>query len=293
MTSAGLPEFMQGVVDKDPSTWPQCKTGEIWEVGKHLDEDYPTPSDDMMCELWQTHMGVPAVSTKSIFGVYTPPERPIKAVASVDLCEMVRDTRKALYAATKVPLPTGAWSADYSAGTWYDKSLGNCRERSVVVSMLRVLMNAGYVSPVEGSAEIADTLGHWRESGVWVVANTSTLPGCEPGTIKHTLAESMNAQFDGLVLPRNHNGTGTLTKASALRQIIREAGITGVPVMHIDDAPYHHDGFRAEQDLFDDKIYLLGATYGAACDSLDYSFETPLDTFRGANALFKYLGVVK
>lgn len=293
MTSTGSPEFMQGVIDDDPSTWPQCEVGEIWEIGKHLNNDYPTPTDEMLRNLWQTHMGTPAVSTEGVFGVYTPPEQTVKAVASVDLCEMVRDTRKALYAATRVPLPTGAWPADYSAGTWYDKKFGYCRERSVVVSVIRALMSAGLVPPVEGSSEIADTLKDWRESGVWVVANTSTLPGCEPGTIEHTLAKSMRGQFDGLVLPRNHDGQGPVTKATAVRTIMKEAGIAGVPVVHLDDAPYHHASFRIERDQFDSQVFLLGATYGAPTESLDFAFDTPLAAFKGANALFNYLGVTK
>lgn len=287
-------ERLSIVDDENPQTWPQLKTGELWVPGFHFDVDYPTPSDEQMQSLWSEHMGVrEAVSTSGIFGVFTPPETPVKAVASVDLCEVLRETQQGLYDATGVK---GKYNSNYSYGTWYDPNLvGENKERSVVVSVARVLINNGLIRPVNGIERITDILAGWREAGVWVVANTSTLPGCEPGTIKYTLAKSAGAQFDGIVFPRNHNGDGTLTKATALKAITHQAGVSpDVPIIHIDDADHHHAAFRAQESSFNGQMYLLAAAYdGKEAPHADFNLASPLETFMKANALFKDLGVVK
>jgi len=287
-------ERLNVVDDENPKTWPQLEPGEFWVPGFHFDVDYPTPSDEQIRDLWATHMEVSeAVSTNDIFGVFTPPKTPVKAIASVDLCEVIRETQQCLYNATGVE---GKHNSNYAYGTWYDpERVGKNMERSIVVSVARVLMHNGLVKPVAGIEKITDILTGWREAGVWVIANTSTLPGCEPGTIKHTLAESAGTQFDGIVFPRNHDGNGTVTKATALRTIMSEAGVSPkVPVLHIDDAAYHHASFRAEQNSFVGQMFLLAPAYNdKQVAYADFNFNSPLETFIGANALFNYLGVMK
>jgi hypothetical protein len=287
-------ERLSTVDNEDPTTWPQLKTGEIWVPGFHLDADYPTPHDEQMRELWTEHMGVnEAVSTNKVFGVFTPPAMSVKAVASVDLCEVIRETQMSLFDATGV---TGNHNSNYSCGTWYDpERVGESKERSIVVSVARVLIDKGLVKPVDEIEKITDILAGWRKAGIWVIANTSTLPGCEPGTIKHTLAKSTSSQFDGIVFPRNHDGNGTVTKATALKTIIDEAGVSpDVPIIHIDDAYYHHASFRAEKSSFNGQMFLLAPAYdGKKVAHVDFEFSSPLETFVGANALFNYLGVTK
>jgi hypothetical protein len=69
------------------------------------------------------------------------------------------------------------------------------------------------------------------------------LPNCERATIENLLAKELPSYFDGIILPRNHYGDGTVTKGDALRAVV--STITGSEngkvekVVHIDDAPHH------------------------------------------------------
>ena len=293
MTRAGLSVQREGIDNLDRSTWPQCPAGSFWIPGEHLDTDYPTPTADELRQIWQDHMNVSeAISTNDVFGVFTPPEREIYAIASVDLCEVVRHTKRGLHAATDV---RGNHSAAYSEGTWYDVGkVGYTYERSIVESVTRVLMNNRKIEPVKGIKRIANILRTWRENGVWVTANTSTLPGCERPTIEYNLAEDCDGQFDGLILPRGHDGNGTISKATALKTALKEVGLDStLPIIHLDDADVHHKGFRDARDEFGKHLYLLAPDYGHEVPNADIVFPTPLETFLGAHALFKELGVVR
>lgn len=288
------PDSLIRINDNDPTTWPQTIPGNFWVPGWHLDREYPIPSGDDLVELWKTHMETTeAIQAHDVFGVFTPPIRDIEAVASIDLCEVVRHTRKALYEITGVK---DGHNSNYSIGTWYDPSkVGVAYERSIVVSVIRAAINTGQVSSVEGMDSISEILKEWRNSGVLVIANTSTLPGCEPGTIEHTLANSARKQFDGIVFPRNHDGNGSTSKANAIRTLMQEAKVRpDVPVIHIDDADYHHKAFRDEKEFFCGLMFLLAPTYdGVQVPNADATFESPLKAFTGATNLLKHMGVVR
>ena len=218
----------------------------LWLPGMHLDEEYHTPDDAELETLWEAYNpDGTAEACTDVYGVFTRRDG-IRAVASVDLCEVVRDTVLGLDEATGV-YPKRR--STYGTGTWYREDVSDPNyQESVIVSAIRALMGKGLVRPVEHIDAIATMLRNWRAQGVYVVANTSTLPGCERGTIQHTLAEYLPGCFDALVLPRNHTGTGSMTKARALEAITTQAGIPllDMPFVHIDDALRHVNSFRAQ-----------------------------------------------
>jgi hypothetical protein len=210
-----------------------------------LDEEYPVPSNEELCELWTTYQpGKQALPLERVYGVHNPPASPPRGIASIDLCEVIRDTAVALDMATGVSLGR---RHIYSTDTWFDKSeRGKDYETSVVVSIIRAAMDEGLVRPVDDIQAIRRIIEDWHQQGIYCVANTSTLPGCERGTIAHTLARDLSGCFDALVLPRNHDGTGTVTKATALDLLAEQAGldVDSLPMVHIDDAPHHIADFQ-------------------------------------------------
>jgi hypothetical protein len=262
---------------------------QLWIPGAHLDLEYPTPSDEELCEIWEDYTGKPSKSLTGICGVYIPlnqQQRP-RAIASIDLCEVVRDTVVALDAATGYE-PVRRTS--YSQQRWYSTANSSPDiEKSVVVSLVRVLMDAGHVQPVEGISEIRTILQDWRNNGVYCVANTATLPGCERGTIEYTLKQYLPNCFDAIVLPRNHDGSGSVTKANALVSLAKACGLSlaTVPVIHIDDAAHHIQAF---DDMFkhlpkyERFTPLHSDNHHAPVDS---HTSTPLEAFVKANIFLK------
>lgn len=272
----------------------QCKPGELWYPGLYLDEEYTAPSTEELLTLWSNYTSSTDFRPiTGVYGVYDAPEGEVKAVASVDLCEVVRDTVVCLDSATGIRLGR---RGNYEAGTWFNKKdNGPAYEFSVISSVLRVMMSRGLVQPVEEISDIRDTLRSWRHNGIYVVANTSTLPGCEQGTIEHTLSRDLPDCFDALVLPRNYDGSGSVTKAGALSILAEEAGIDlpGLPVVHIDDMAHHILGF---QESYRDhpRIKLLAPihldNHSAIAEELHCA--TPLDAFEKADTYFKEQGVL-
>lgn len=272
----------------------QCKPGELWYPGLHLDAEYQVPSNEELTVLWQDYAGTENVrATKDVYGVYEVPSGEISAVASVDLCEVVRDTVVSLDKATGL---SGKRRGVYSKDTWFDPTkVGGEYEYSVVVSVIRAVMDSGLVEPVEDITDIKSILLQWRSHGVFVVANTSTLPGCEKGTIIHTLGRDLAGCFDGLVLPRNYDGNGSVTKAEALRVVTDEAGIDldNMPFVHIDDMAHHIAGFQANYKEHP-RIKLFTPLHADNhFVSAELHCNSPLEAFRKADAYFSSQGVIQ
>lgn len=274
----------------------QCAPDELWYPGLHLDAEYPVPTDAELTALWETYEpAAPAHTTREVYGVYSEPKNDVRAVASVDLCEVVRDSGMGLDEVVGM-LPQRR--SAYSRGSWFeitDTQTSVDYERSVVVSGIRAIMHSGLVRPVEHIEAIGSFLRNWRAQGVYVVANTSTLPGCETGTIQHTFARDLPGCFDALVLPRNHDGKGSITKARALGMLASEAGIelAAVPFVHIDDAPHHIQGF---QDLHSTHATMrLFAPEHEDNHTIadDIRCDTPLEAFIGADRHFRERGIVR
>lgn len=214
----------------------------LWYPGIDLETEYPTPESEELVSLWEGYAKVPSLAVEGVFGAYTPPESEVRAIVSFDMCEVVRDTIVAIDHATGLePIRRNL----YSEGTWFSaEKMGQDYERNVITSIARVLMDADLVEPADDIFDIALYMLKWREAGVYNIANTSTLPGCEPGTIRF-LSENMPGCLQGILLPRNHDGKGRLTKAQSLSVWGDEAGIDvhAIPIVKIDDLPFHLNGF--------------------------------------------------
>jgi hypothetical protein len=278
----------------DQETRLQCQPDQLWYPGLHLDDEYPILTSQELEALWVEYD--PDASPQAlheVYGVFTTPHKNVKAIASIDLCEVVRDTAVGLDSVTGLTL--GRRSAYYPK-TWFDRSVtGSDYEASVIISAVRALMHAGLVQPVEHIGAIRSILCNWRAQGVYCIANTSTLPGCESGTIIHTLGRDLRGGFDALVLPRNYDGTGTITKARALEMVSEQAGLAldSVPFVHIDDAPHHVEGFLNHYTT-NERLRLFSPK-NATNDAInaDLLCESPLDSFLKANAYFRQLGITQ
>jgi len=164
----------------------------------------------------------------------------------------------------------------------------------VILNGIRVLMGSGQFHPVDNIEAIAATLRNWRRQGIYCVANTSTLPGCEVPTIKNTLGNSLPGCFDALVLPRNHHAVGKITKAYALDSVASEAGVPlySVPLVHIDDAQPHIESFRTYYAGREDMRLLSPVHYLQPVTDPELQSETPVAAFFRATEFFRQTGVI-
>lgn len=219
---------------------------QLWVPGQgyRLSAEHPVPPTEELQAHWQAYLRgsddivVPAPGVYGVVRALQAGERP-RAYASVDLCEVVRTTSLSM---RKVEEPE---PRDVSCIHCYGHGLSVANDIAVV----QVLMSKDLIAPTKDVDAVASQLRHWRALGVYVVANTSTLPGCELGTIRF-LRRYMPGAFDGLLLPRNHEGTAALTKGVAARQLLQAFGEDvaehRVAAVHIDDVPHHNIAFRKE-----------------------------------------------
>lgn len=270
----------------------QCGPNELWLPGMHLDDEYPVPTNEELSELWSEYTQADAHPLEGVYGVFTPPEE-ARAVASVDLCEVVRETAFALDQATGYEIER---RSVYAANRWFHREASDHdMEQSVVVSIVRVLMHAGHIEPVDGIEGIREILITWREQGVYVVANTATLPGCEAGTIAHTLRRDLRDCFDALVLPRGWDGTSGVSKAGALAILGAEVGLPlhDKPLVHIDDARHHIEGFRNDFLEHTQAAFFMPYSVGTHDGADLWHPMTSLESFEAADEHFKKHGVVR
>ena len=206
---------------------------ELWVPGNQLLDDYPVMQENELVTSWENYLGAPAVGISAVLGAVAAGLEGRQRIASIDLCEVVRETH--VDAAGLI----GKRRGDIANFGSYAQTLGMTNGEECAV--IRVLMNELGTQPIDGIETIADTIRRWRKHDILTVANTSTLPGCEQVTIDF-LKTHLEDCFDGIVFPRNHDGAGTTTKASALEALLEETGNaeTVERLVHIDDAPYHH-----------------------------------------------------
>jgi hypothetical protein len=270
----------------------QCGPNQLWVPGMHLDEEYPVPTSEELAAAWSNYnTDTPARALTGVYGVYTPPTQAVTAIASVDLCEVLRQSAVAMDIASGVSIGS---RSSYHENTWYDpKFVGEEYKMALVTSTLQVVMSEGLVEPVEHGTAIAAFLRNWRRQGIYCVANTSTLPGCERGTIKNTLERDYKGCFDALVLPRNYDGRGSVTKASALALLASEAAIntTDMPMVHIDDTPHHVNSF-IEHHGPDARLQMFIPRHNDNHHApIEMQCDTPLEAFIRADQYFANEGV--
>lgn len=223
--------------------------GELWRPGESLDHEYPTPSAAELCVELQGLVGEreEVFESTEVFGALRKPRdgEEIHGVMSVDLCEVLRYSARSLADAMGIE---GYNSNQYMDALWDASDREPEYLQRVLQAKTQVFMGMDLVEPVEGHTEIAELMQEWRkERGVYVVANTSTLPGCEISTLRF-LGKYYPDCFDGIVLPRNHDGKGKITKADALGHVLEELAVHGAEPKfagHIDDTIHHLDAMIA------------------------------------------------
>lgn len=267
------------------------KRVDLWLPGRDMDlsHEYPTPDQEELAALWQRYSSDSMlVEAPGVYGVIREPDTLPDVVVSVDVCEVLRQSHVSYRSVEDVsgrPIESNIF-------TYGDESL-SISSGLDITNVLRVLMNNNLVSPVENIGRIAAVMQTWRNNNVYVVANTSTLPGCEPGTIEF-FNEYLSGCFDGILLPRNHDGTQPLTKGIALKNLVdkfrEDFGATPQLVIHIDDAPHHQHGVINEHsDQMDYTVATFAPYYKLDVEHPESTLigETPYETFRIAHSFIR------
>ncbi len=276
----------------------ECQKDELWVPGMWLNSEYPEATPDTLKDAWQFYSGGEAVPLQDVLGVYTPRDD-VRAIASIDVCEVLRDTVVSIDRASNIVhhetgLEIGR-RADYSGTTWYSaEAAGLPYERATIQSIAQVLMNEDLITPVDEIEDIARILQEWRRNGIMTVANTSTLPGCELATVTKYFAKHLPGAFDGIVFPRNHDGTGKITKAMAIEILATEADLPHrtLPLIHIDDVVHHVEGFMTHYADHDGHATFLPLHGDNAHAPADTHCQSPLDAFEKAHLHFEQRGVL-
>lgn len=221
----------QGTTEKAPE--------KLWLPGQPLDHAYPMPESEELAAYWSDiHDHANVVASPGVYGAIRLPDETPTIVVSVDLCEVVRGTVHSMLGVFAKKPEDIINHNNY--GTNFDI------ESNVVIPIVQTLINYDHVQPVDGIEEIADTIRNWKSLGVYVVANTATLPGCEVATISF-LNRYLKNCFDGILLARNHDANGQINKGHALRFLLEEhADTSNTFAIHIDDAPHHCEAVTRE-----------------------------------------------
>lgn len=261
----------------------------LWIPGKgiELHSEYPVPSQSALRNKWRQYVGSDkdVVDAPGVYGVMRLPDEQPRAYASIDVCEVLRRTRDSIQLVEEpTPRPFKSVHA-YGERLSFD---GNSID---IASIAQVLMNNKLVEPVDGIEEIADIMRGWREEGVYSFANTSTLPGCELGTIDF-FSEHVPSAFDGLVLPRNHEGKLPLTKGVTAKNIIQALPPRNgeIVAIKIDDASHHNVAFRKEVgSLPNSRVQTFLPEYPTHYPDDEGSIKTatPLEAFRAADVFLR------
>lgn len=245
-----------------------------------LAAEYPIASDQELAEKWGDYTRTDAENLDtydSFLGVTRPPESTPSLIVSVDLCEVLRMTHASL---RTVEEPFGTPFAPEP----YGNGMQSMRSATDVVSVAQVLINHDLIRPVDEINYLAGFLQRWKRLGAYIVANTSTSEGCELGTVNFLQNFTPNS-FDGILFPRNHDGTGKVTKGLALRSVVDRYIETDqtLDITHIDDAHHH---LEALPKAFSDRPMTEIATFqplytGSLFPAHEGSThgETPFETF--------------
>lgn len=197
---------------------------------------YPEMTSAELQAAWIDYSGAERVlSLPHVLGVVAVPHwvNEVNNILSVDVDEIIRATHHGM-AATIGLRPDQIPDYTTISGTL---GIGHGEESGPVIDA----MNQGLIGPVDGIEDIADMLVEFRARKAIVIANTSTLSGCEAVTIdmfKNYLPDC----FDGIVFPRNHWGdAGSMNKALALEIALSELELDEreLHVVHVEDTPHH------------------------------------------------------
>lgn len=235
----------------------------------------------------------------SIYGACTKPDQRPTAYAVLDLCEVLRETALGLVhlrsgTIDDIHVDEHGSTLDYGSAFngWFENPQA---QRSMHI---QELMNHDQIAPVKFSESIATMIRDWKKRGIYIVADTSTLPGCELATVAF-LADYYPGCFDGILFPRNHDGMGDTTKAEAF--LATQEAIATVfgeeqsqPVVLIDDAEHHAVAFS--EGLSHARVIMPEYRWNAICEDnprIDRTAQSlgTLSSFILADKFYKEAGI--
>lgn len=257
-------------------------TGGFWTLDSQSPEELFVPDISELIEVWESYhdSDKEIVDIVDMYGVCELPDNQPLAVISLDLCEVLRQTGISL--TTMYTADTKSTLHDY--GSFYGDGLLGDRAQLSRELLLPELMVNNQVLPVPFFESIQAFLSRWKQSGVYIIANTSTLPGCEVSTCRF-IAEYFPSSVNGILFPRNHDGKGNVTKADILysaKETIRlHTGyeLHSLPTIAIEDA-YHHAANYADHSPAIE-IFMPG-----------YSWNEPLEGHTGIIRVEQQLGTI-
>jgi len=278
---------------------------QLWIPGENysIDAEYPTPNSEELADLWHDYTGPDAtvLATPGIFGAMRVPDAPPTSYVSVDACEVIRATNLGIIGLQRNAEHIAANPIKsihcYGEGCTYEENYAD------IQTLAQVLIEADLIEPVEGVEKMTDMMQRWRRLGAYAVLNTSTLPGCEPGTIRF-LKRHMPGAFDALLLPRNHNSDANmLTKgdvAADLTLTVEQMGFRDktrgtylerdITAIHIDDKPCHNVAFYEAMDGIGASVYTIQPMYPShhEADPKSVQTATPLGAFHAADLILSH-----
>lgn len=227
-------------------------TPTLWYPGVERGSQFAVPTTQELHEAWVLGEDEFLPLENSLLGACVCPEQLPKALAAIDLCEVVRESALAMARVYDVD-PQCAKSdrnglVDYRIANLPLDAFRDNYAPDTVTLVLQELMQKRLVTPMPFSGSISAFLKKWRDEGIYVVADTSTLPGCEISTVSF-LQQQYPGCFDGIVFPRGHDGISNITKASALEKVrdaigeLHSVDLSNIPIIAIDDTAHHAQAF--------------------------------------------------
>lgn len=270
----------------------------LWTLDTHPIDESEIPDNYRLLSTWKTYnTNADMVTLPDMFGICELPSEQPSAVISLDLCEVLRETGPSL--TRMYTADTDTTSHDY--GVYYGDGFLGDREQLSRELLLPQLMGAQAVKAVPYAQSIQALLQRWRHAGVYVIANTSTLPGCELSTTDF-LAQHYTDSLRGILFPRNHDGKGNLTKAGILahtKQTIYDYtgfSLRSTPTIAIEDARHHAEQYVESCD--DTLVYMPAYSWNESLETTNRVTRVEqqlgtVDTFIAVNQLLKSRGIVE
>jgi len=276
----------------------------LWLPSSEVEPHFRIPSREDLEGAWRIAHGADVFLDlpDNIYGACAVPEENPTGYAVLDLCEVVRETALGVLkirggTLDDMVVDEQGSSLDYgSTHNGWAEHEDPQQKRQLII---QELMHYDLIPPVKMSEGIKALILSWKQKGVYVVADTSTLPGCELSTIAF-LSRQYEGCFDGILLPRNHDGKGDVTKADAFMETQRaivamhgEEAYKG-PIVFIDDAAHHAIAFA---DAFADAdIIMPEYEWNRVCEEnsrIDRVTQTigTIDAFVLADQFFRKKGV--
>lgn len=257
----------------------------FWTPDRHVEEErWQPPSQAELATYWRCATGNQELLElpDTIYGACNVPPAQPTAFAVLDLCEVVRETGIAISrlggGGLKEIFNHEKGAADYGA------SFLNFQRDDMIQITVQLMMDHDLVDAVKFHEALTAFMQRWKKADAYIVADTSTLPGCENNTIDF-LERYYPSCFDGILLPRNHDGNGQVTKAMAFAATQEAiANIFGdeiydVPVVYIEDTPHHTTTFK--NAFPDSKIFMP-----------EYDWNTNHDQHTDVTIVPRHLGTV-